>query len=106
MRDGAWHGLGAEAPEFRGLFTRDAVLGSDWYRARLEAQQKRDGRYWEECADYLERFLSRPNYADLAAHLGIRDRLAATRAAAAAAREPAYLDRLVGTLGVDPAVLP
>jgi hypothetical protein len=106
MRDGQWDGAGADNPEFRALFTRESLLTSDWYRARLEAQQHRDVQYWEQRAEYLERFMSRPNYADLAQRLGIGERLEAARAAAAAAREPAFVDRLVGTLGVDPAVLP
>ena len=106
MRDGQWEGRGAEAPEFRALFTRESLLASDWYAARLEAQRRRDGAYWEQAATYLERFLSRPNYTDVAGQLGIRERLAAARAAAAAAREPAGAATLAGTIGLDPAVLP
>jgi hypothetical protein len=106
MRDGQWEGRGAEAPEFRALFTRESLLASDWYAARLEAQRRRDGAYWEQAATYLERFLSRPNYTDVAGQLGIRERLAAARAAAAAAREPAGAAALAGTIGLDPAVLP
>jgi hypothetical protein len=106
MRDGQWEGLGLDHPEFRSLFTSASVLASDWYRARLEAQQHRDVAYWEQRAEYLERFLTRPNYADLAERLGVREKLAATRAAAAAAGDSGYVDQLVGTIGVDPAVLP
>ncbi len=106
MRDGKWDGAGPSAPAFRALFSREHLLGSDWYRARLEAQQHRDIAYWEKRADYLERFLSRPNYTDLAQQLGVEGRLAATRAAAEAARAPAYVDGLIGTLGVDPALVP
>jgi hypothetical protein len=106
MRDGQWEGRGADAPEFRALFTRENLLASDWYAARLEAQRRRDVAYWEQAATYLERFLSRPNYADVAGQLGIRARLEAARAAAAAAREPAGTTALAGTIGLDPAVLP
>ncbi len=105
MRDGTWEGRGANAPEFRALFTREAVLASDWYRARLAAQQQRDARHWETQAGYLEKFLARTNYADIAAKLGIAGRLAATEAAAAATRAPGYLESLAGTLGVDPALV-
>jgi hypothetical protein len=106
MRDGTWDGAGPADSAFRALFTRDAMLASDWYRARLEAQQHRDIQFWEKRAEYLERFLARPNYADLAQRLGIREKLAAAQAALAATREPRYVDQLVGTLGVDPAVVP
>ena len=104
MRDGAWEGHSAEAPAFRALFTREAVLASDWYRARLAAQQACDAQHWETQAGYLEKFLARTNYADIATQLGIAARLAATLDAAKAARSPGYLDTLTGTLGVDPAL--
>ena len=105
MRDGTWEGLGAGDPKFRALFGRDDVLRSAWYRARLEAQQRCDIAQWENRAEYLERFQARPNYADLAESLGVRERLAATHAAVAAARGAGYVDTLVGTLGVDPALV-
>jgi phosphoenolpyruvate carboxykinase (diphosphate) len=106
MRDGTFEGVGANDPGFRALFTRDTMLASDWYRARLQAQQRREVRHWTAQADYLEKFLARPNYADVAAQLRIEERLAATRAAAAAARADGYVEQLVGTLGVDPALAP
>ena len=106
MRDGAWEGHGAAAPEFRALFEPAAVVGSDWYRARLAAQQRRDIAHWDQRADYLEKFLTRQNYAEVAERLHIRDRLAKARAAATFARASDYVDSLVGTLGVDPALLP
>jgi hypothetical protein len=106
MRDGTWDGAGPSDPEFRALFSRESVLTSDWYRVRLEAQQHRDVQYWEKRAEYLERFLGRPNYTDLAEGLGIREKLTAARSAAEAARAATYVDSLVGTLGVDPVLVP
>ncbi len=105
MRDGTWEGLTADAPQFRALFNQDAVLASEWYQARLAAQQSRDIHHWETQARYLEKFLARTNYADVATSLGIRDRLAATRTAATNAKAPGYLTSLTGTLGVDPALV-
>lgn len=104
MRDGAWEGRGAEDPAFRALFTRKALLASDWYRARLEAQRTIDVSLWERQAAYLERFLARPNYADVAEKLGIRARLARASAAVAAARAPGYAQSLSGTIGAEPAI--
>ncbi len=105
MRDGAWQGLGPADPKFRALFAREAVLASDWYRARLAAQQRRDIAEWEARAANLEKFLARPNYADVASRLGISGRLTAARAALATARAPGYAQTLIGTLGVDPALV-
>jgi hypothetical protein len=104
MRDGAWEGHPADDPEFRALFTRDAMLASDWYRARLEAKREIDARLWEQHARYLEKFLQRPNYADVALQLGIREKLERVSAHARATRDPAYADSLAGTTGAEPAI--
>ena len=106
MRDGHWNDIPPSDPEFRALFSREDVLASDWYRARLEAQQRRDIAQWEHRVDYLKRFLSRQNYSDVAAQFNVRDRLARVEAALAAARDKDYTAKLVGTLGVDPALVP
>ena len=104
MRDGQWEGRGADDPTFRALFTRETLLASDWYRARLEAQQKVDIHLWSGHARYLEKFLTLSHYADVAAQLEVPSRLARTAAAAEAARAPGYLKKLVGTLGAEPAI--
>lgn len=106
MRDGSWEGVPPSDPEFRALFTRDQMLESDWYRARLEAQQRRDIAHWQARVEYLERFLAKANYADVATAFGIRDRLARSQAALEAARDPAYTAKLAGTLGLDPDLAP
>jgi len=104
MRDGLWQGRGSDDPAFRALFSREALLASDWYRARLEAQRTIDANLRERQAAYLERFLARPNYADIAEKLGIRARLAQVSAAAAATRDLEYLKGLSGTIGAEPAI--
>jgi hypothetical protein len=102
MRDGTWEGRTAADPTFRALFSRETLLSSDWYRARLNAQQTVDAHLWERHARYLEKFLQRPNYADVAADLDIRGKLERVSAAVRAARKPNYVDSLVGTLGAEP----
>jgi hypothetical protein len=104
MRDGAWEGRGPDDPAFRALFTRESLLKSDWYRARLEAQRDIDAHLWERHAQYLEKFLARANYADIASRLNVRGRLDQAAAAARAARAPAYVAGLSGTLGAEPAI--
>jgi hypothetical protein len=102
MRDGTWEGRNADDPALRALFSRDSLLASDWYRARLEAQRQVDGHRWERHARYLEKFLQRPNYADVATQLDIRGRLERVSAHARATRDPGYVKSLVGTLGAEP----
>ena len=104
MRDGKWEGRGPDDPVFRALFTREALLASDWYRARLEAQRTVDTHLWEKQARYLQRFLSLSNYTDVAIRLDIAKHHKEAEASAKAARDPAYLEKLKGTLGVEPAI--
>lgn len=102
MLNDSWEGKGVDAPEFRRLFTREALLASDWYAARLKAQQRMDVRLWTRHIGYLERFLKRPSYAEEAARLGIAKRLEFARHSLEQAKSPVYIESLSGTLGVEP----
>jgi hypothetical protein len=102
MVHGQWNGKGIDHPEVRALFTRDYLVKSEWYRRRLAVKQERDVALWQRHIAYLREFLARPSHADEAARLGIAARLATCERQLAAAREPAYLERLHGTIGADP----
>jgi phosphoenolpyruvate carboxykinase (diphosphate) len=104
MRDGTWQGHGPDAAEFRRLFDREEMLKSDWYQARLEAKRQIDAASWETHARYLEKFIRRANYSDVALQLDIKGRLERVIAKARTTRDPAYTKELVGTLGGEPAV--
>lgn len=97
---------GLAEPAFRALFAREAVLASDWYQARLAAQQTQDVRRWRAHVAYLERFLQRVGYAGEAERLGIPARLAAAQRELTRVEQPAYAASLRGTLGLDPALAP
>jgi phosphoenolpyruvate carboxykinase (diphosphate) len=102
MVNDTWEGKGLDHPEVRRLFTREAMLASDWYAARLAAKQQVDIRLWKRHVQYLERFSKKPSYAEEAARLGIPARLDFARAAFQEAESPEYLKRLWGTLGAEP----
>jgi hypothetical protein len=104
MRDGTWEGKGPDNPVFRALFTREALMASSWYKARLEAQRDVDAQLWERHAHYLEKFLGRPNYSDIAERLEVGKRLERAQAAAQQARAAGYVEKLAGTIGAEPAV--
>lgn len=78
MRDGHFEGRDVHSPEVRGMFTREALLESDWYLDRLKAKQRRDVAFWTARGD-----------------AGQLDRVSA----------PAYLEELVGTIGADPSAV-
>mgnify|MGYP005811244133 CR=1 FL=1 len=89
MAYGHYEGKDASHPEIRGMFTRDAMLKSDWYRRRLAARQKREVALWRRHAAALEA-------------AGLTSRLEEARAALEHAGSSAYLEELIGTIGADP----
>jgi hypothetical protein len=97
-----WEGKGLDNPEFRKLFTREYLLGSDWYSARLAAKQKLDRKLWRRHVEYLDKFLKRASHADESARLGLSERLARAKATLQLVDAPAYLQSLRGTIGAEP----
>src|SRR5204863_8859010 len=95
-------GLELSHSKIRALFTRDNMLASDWYAKRLKAKQELDIRLWQRHVFYLAKFLSRPQYADEAARLGVEQRLGKARTELARTKTADYLHELHGTLGANP----
>ena len=102
MLNDEWEGKGLEHPDVRKLFTRENLLASPWYAARLAAKQKIDRALWKRHVECLNQFLRRPNYADMADQLHIAERLTAARKALEAVESPEYLKKLAGTIGAEP----
>ena len=95
-------GWGLESPEFRALFTREAVLGSDWYAARLDAKQAAASARADAGLAAIEKFVSTPGNEEPAARLGMPARVALARAEAERLAGPQYREQLVGTTGSTP----
>ncbi|HET6426436.1 MAG TPA: hypothetical protein VFG20_22275, partial [Planctomycetaceae bacterium] len=104
MAYGSFEDMDAQHPKVRGMFTREALLASNWYRDRLQAKQECDGQLWQRHVATLDDWLK--------SHVGDNDDLVTEmqrrRAYAAQqleqSRSPGYLDNLRGTLGVDPSL--
>ena len=89
-------------PEFRRLFTREALLASDWYKERLRVKQARDVELWQRHVQRLGEFLALPSHHDEARRLGIQDRLARAKTELERVSSAQYLADLQGTIGADP----
>jgi len=89
MTQGSFEGKTLDHPEVRRLFTREAMLASDWYRRRLDTKQTRDIALWK-------RHLETAQIADHA------QAAALARTTLARVSDPSYQQELVGTLGADP----
>jgi hypothetical protein len=95
-------GQGLEHPEIRKLFTRENLLASPWYAARLAAKQKIDRELWRRHVEYLNSFLRRPSHLDVAEKLDVAARLGRARKMLEQAESSEYLKRLAGTIGAEP----
>jgi len=102
MAYGNWEGKDASHPEFRALFTREALLTSDWYAERLRVKQARDVDLWQRHVRALTEFLALPSHQEEASRLGIRERLARARLELERVSAVEYLTELHGTIGADP----
>ncbi len=91
MACGSYQGKGVDDPEVRGLFTREAMLASDWYRERLRVKQERDIALWKRHVAALE-----------AAAIDVKSQLSEARKQLARVSAAEYLKELVGTIGADP----
>jgi hypothetical protein len=89
MAYGEYEGMRENDAVFRAMFTREALVASDWYRDRLRAKQAQDILLWTRHVKALEDAL------DPSAALA---KLAEVSGAD-------YLAGLVGTIGTDPSVV-
>lgn len=101
MATGEYEGKDVHHPEIRALFTREAMLKSQWYRRRLETKQERDIELWKRHNDYLATFMEKEGYEDVAVVLDIQNRLETSRKMLESVQSPDYLDSLKGTIGAD-----
>ena len=105
MAHGQWQGKDVSVPEVRRLFSRKALLDSDWYAARLDARQRADERLWKHHEQALENFLCRATHAEEAQRLKVNERLERARRELLRVSSAEYRHALTGTLGTDPAVM-
>jgi hypothetical protein len=101
MAYGNYKGVRESDASFRSLFTRDALLNSDWYQRRLAAKQRHDVALWTRHTGALDSF-SRSGMAP--AQVDWESRLNAACARLQKVKGPGYLSELVGTIGLDPFV--
>ncbi len=102
MAHGEYEGKTIHDPEVRNLFTREAMLESDWYKARLDTKQQNDVKLWEGHLAYLDSMLGNPRYDGAVTSEDIEAMRTLIERRLATFRSGDYRDKLVGCLGVDP----
>ena len=101
MIDGKYKGKDRSHSDIRAMFTREAVLNSDWYNERLVEKQKRDVAQWTRNVAYIEDVIGRKNFADTSVRLALPDRLVHAKKRLKEVSAPSYLNDLKGTIGAD-----
>ena len=99
MTTGCYQGKGIDDAGVRGLFTREHLLASAWYRERLLTKQTRDVALWTRHIQAIEAFRESGAFVE---GLDLGARLAASRQQLARLSAPEYLTELEGTIGADP----
>jgi len=103
MAHGEYEGMGLEAPQIRGLFERDMVLGSGWYQERLCCKRTRDIALWQRHLSALEQFQSSGiTMVPSGVGFNLQDRVRHAQDQLARVTSPSYLGELRGTIGADP----
>ena len=84
------------------MFTREALLASEWYAERLDLKQQKDIALWTRHVSNMEKFLANTSHAEEANRLAFPDRLARAKSELERIKSPAYREGLVGFLGCHP----
>ncbi len=102
MAYGNYEGKDLSDPELRKMFTREYVLNSPEYKARLEAQQKQDLQVCKMQIDYTEKTLDKYSKIDPVIRKEIQAGLDILKKREAEIKSPDYMKHLVGMIGKDP----
>lgn len=93
-------GNGLDAPAVRGMFSRESVLSSKWYAARLDAKRRIDSDRLNRAVAGLSDFIEVPDNDRVVKRLGLLSRLEQAKNSLENIASMQYCDGLVGTLGV------
>ena len=102
MAEGNYKGRHLTDPAIREMFTRETMLSSDWYKARLLCKQQRDITLWQKNVEYIRNFTKRTCYKDVIEELELRKLLKQAELELKRVQSFSFLDGLKGTIGADP----
>ncbi|MDL5046243.1 hypothetical protein QQ054_09370 [Oscillatoria amoena NRMC-F 0135] len=102
MAEGHFEGRDISDPAVRGLFDRDTVLQSPWYRDRLLAARDNEKHRLEKCLDALKNALAQGHLYHEEFQAGIRERIRQAERSLERVGQADYVEALVGTIGAEP----
>lgn len=102
MAHGHYNGMAIDDPELRILFTRESLVGSDWYQKRLRVKQKVDIGHWQRILENLQQYQQKSLGHDFASELDLQARIDFANDQLTKSKSSEYLKSLIGTPGVEP----
>ncbi len=102
MAHGEYQGKPISHPEIRALFTREALVTSGWYLARLRTQQGRETKLAHRFVEYLTQFQEKKQTTGAGASVNVQDRLVCALKRLEKVQGEGYITKLQGTIGADP----
>eukprot|EP00961_Rhodomonas_salina_P250263 3383204-Rhodomonas_salina.1 len=106
MAKGEYEGMTLDDPKFRGMWTKEAVLSSEWYRERLVEYQKRELERLERGLAYLETYVGEAKKdwkgQQIMSDLKLDERMDEIRAKIKVVQAAGYIESMKGSIGVDP----
>lgn len=102
MAYGEYNGKTIADNEIRNMFTREAVISSEWYKERLILKQKHDQALYERHTAYIKKFIENPVNAPIIKAKQIFDKLSQAEKELERIKSDEYLKSLYGTIGLDP----
>lgn len=102
MAEGSFEGKGIEHPDIRSMFTREHLLASQWYQARLSAKQQVDIALWQRHVKYVTGRASEFEAHGESPRLDLAESRKLAETELARVQSADHLSALFGTSGVDP----
>lgn len=102
MAEGEYKGMTLNSPEFRKMFTKEEVLKSDWYTARLDGMQTKSIKLYESNVEYLSNFVGSSEQHDVSVVEKAKEALKEAEDKLTYYKSAGYRKDLIGTIGADP----
>ena len=102
MVNGTYEGKSIDDPSIREMFTREYLVNSDWYKARLVNKQKNDVSLWGRHVSYLSNYLKNSLNLTDEFKKELNEKLKYAQQQLAYFNSKEYLQSLNGYIGLDP----
>jgi hypothetical protein len=101
MAHGNYEGKALSDPEVRNLFSREYVINSDWYKARLLSKQEKDIELWANHLEYVNHFSQQEMNQSIVEQLDLKHSIKYAEEKLREVKSADYLHKLEGTIGAD-----